>query len=566
MTRPTRRITFASSRGVVIFGLALFATCGVSYSSHAHLRVRGAARVDGHAGRSHGRMLIEGRILDDSGAAVPSAAIAFAISHAGAEVFARQTACDDAGSPPARTDESGRFCVWIAAPLDSYNARVTVLGTEWLSPAAIDYAVDLAKRSVELKFDPEPRVVTLDAPPASLDAVATYDDDETGAASLPLELSTETGDVIARTTTARGGRGSFVVDPQKLGAPGRGLLRVRFAGESETMASEHVAPIERDVHVSLALVSRLEPSSPEDGVVIDLATQPTATGSVEARVDNVLVGAAPIERGRASLRATFVPASRDLASAAASMQVRFVPDAPWFQPAGELTVTIPLKGPSPWRQAPLAIGAIAVAVWLLAGRSVRRLRLDQTIVMQRPPTHEGTAGISVVHSSRSRTGTFGGKVVDAHDGTVVAQARLVVQVPSFGVPQVLVSVFTDDEGKFEFDLASAPADAELLVEAPLHTELRQKLPGAGVLEIALVSRRRKLLQRLVEWAKRRGPPFDVRPEPTPGQVKRAAEKAHPDAADWAGAVERAAFDKDDVDARVEADVMALDPDRRPSQK
>jgi hypothetical protein len=198
---------------------------------------------------------------------------------------------------------------------------------------------------------------------------------------------------------------------------------------------------------------------------------------------------------------------------------------------------------------------------LLIGRTARRTRLDRTIVMQRPPTHEGTAGISIVHSSRSRIGKFGGRVVDAHDGSPVPHARLAVQVASFSGDSVVVSAFADEEGAFEFELAAVAPDADLVVEAPLHVELRQKLPGAGVLEVALVSRRRKLLERLVQWAKKRGPPFDARPEPTPGHVRRAAETADPTAAEWAGAIERAAFDKGDVDARVETDVMALDPEK-----
>jgi len=92
------------------------------------------------------------------------------------------------------------------------------------------------------------------------------------------------------------------------------------------------------------------------------------------------------------------------------------------------------------------------------------------------------------------------------------------------------------------------------------------LPVAGELEIALVSRRRKLLERLVQWARRRGPPFDARPEPTPAQVRRAAESAMPAAAEWASAIERAAFDRDDVDARVENEVMELDPDKPPKPR
>ena len=533
--------------------------------------MRGATRVFAHAGRSHGHLLLEGRVTDDAGLPVPSSALS--ISLGTTPVTAGITACgSDTALTSIKSDESGRFCVWIVAGMGAYDVHVDVAATDLLAASSAKYDVDLAKQSITLKLDPEPRVFALDGPVANLDAIATYDDQDAPAIGLPLELATETGDVVSRSMTARGGRATFVVDPKTLGPPGRGALRVRFAGGEDTMASEHTAPIERHTHVTIALAKDVEPASPEDGVPIEitsaLATSfsgapGNATGSVEARLDGVIVGAATLENGRATIRASFVEPNGEKNAA---LQVRYVPDAPWLQPSSELTVRVPLKGPSPWRQAPLAIGALAVAAWLLVGRSVRRQRLDKTIVMQRPPTHEGTAGIAVVHSSRSRTGKYAGRVVDAHDGTPVARARVSVQVPAFpGAPVTIVaSVFANEAGEFEFELETAPPqEAELVVEAPLHADLRQKLPAGGVLEIAVVSRRRKLLDRLVAWARRRGPPYDVRPEPTPGQVRRAAEAGNPVVAEWAGAVEQAAFDVGDVDARREAEIMALDPDQKP---
>lgn len=544
--------------------------CSFSFDARAarSLRVRGSTRVFAHAGRAHGHLLLEGRVTDDAGLPVPSASLG--ISLGGTAVTAGVTACgSDTALTSIKTDESGRFCIWVTAAMGAYDVRVDALATDLLAASSAKYDVDLTKQSITLKLDPEPRVIALDGPVASLDAIATYDDQEAPAIGLPLELSTETGDVVSRTMTARGGRATFLLDPKTLGPPGRGALRVRFAGGEDTMASEHVAPIERHTHVTLALAKDVEAASPEDGVPIEitsaLATSSLghATGSVEARLDGVIVGAATLENGKATIRATFVDQGGQKNTA---LQVRYVPDAPWLQPSSELTVRVPLKGPSPWRQLPLALGALAVAAWLLVGRRARRQRLDKTIVMQRPPTHEGTAGISVVHSSRSRSGKYGGRVVDAHDGAAVSRARVSVQVPAFpGMPvNVIVSVFANEEGEFEFDLEAAPPqEAELVVEAPLHVDLRQKLPPGGVLEIAVVSRRRKLLERLVAWARRRGPPYDVRPEPTPGQVRRAAESGNPAVAEWAGAVEQAAFDAGDVDARVEAEVMALDPERPP---
>jgi len=468
-----------------------------------------------------------------------------------------------------RTDEGGRFCMWVPLAVDTYAVHLELSPKDLLGPASADYSVDLTKRSVELRFDPEPRLFSLDAPPASFDAVAAFDDDasepsRSPASGLELTLENESGSIVARATTAAAGRASFVVDPKTLGPPGRGALRVRYAGGADTMPSEHVAPIERDARVVLSLARDVAPSSPEDGLVLDVLvrTSPETSGvevlggSVEARLDSVLVGAGSIEHGHVPLHVTFNPPGR---ARSATLQLRYVPEAPWFQPSGELPVTVPIRGPSPYRQVPLVVFALAVTAWLFWGRTARR-RLDRTVLMTRPPAHEGTAGISVVKSSRSRAGIYAGRVVDAHEGAPVARARLSVELPAFSGTEVLASVFADDAGEFRFDLAAAPPDAQLVVEGPLHAPLRQPLPGAGVMEIALVLRRRKLLERLVQWAKRRGAPFDVRPEPTPAQVRRAAAGAMPEAAAWADAVERAAYDRGEVDARVESEVMALEPD------
>ena len=49
-------------------------------------------------------------------------------------------------------------------------------------------------------------------------------------------------------------------------------------------------------------------------------------------------------------------------------------------------------------------------------------------------------------------------------------------------------------------------------------------------------------------------------------MRRAAENASPAVAEWAEAVEHAAFDQGVVDARVEAEVNELDPDRLPNSR
>src|SRR2546423_3794216 len=71
------------------------------------LRVRGATRVFAHAGRSHGHLLLEGRVTDDAGLPVPSAVLSVALG--ATAVTNGITACgSDTPLTSMRTDESGR--------------------------------------------------------------------------------------------------------------------------------------------------------------------------------------------------------------------------------------------------------------------------------------------------------------------------------------------------------------------------------------------------------------------------------------------------------------------------
>ena len=84
------------------------------------------------------------------------------------------------------------------------------------------------------------------------------------------------------------------------------------------------------------------------------------------------------------------------------------------------------------------------------------------------------------------------------------------------------------------------------------------MPAPGELDVALVLRKRALLDRLVAWARSRGKPFDGRAEPTPGHVRRAAA-AELSVARWADAVERAAYGEGLVDEQAQQEVDRLAP-------
>jgi hypothetical protein len=149
-------------------------------------------------------------------------------------------------------------------------------------------------------------------------------------------------------------------------------------------------------------------------------------------------------------------------------------------------------------------------------------------------------------------------VIDADERTPVARARVSIERPGFDRRDVVASTTTDDQGMFVLEPTDPLPGDELSAEAPLHAPLRSPLPARGDLRVALVLRRRALLDRLVSWAHRRGKPFDLYADPTPAQLRRAAG---PDlgVVRWATAVERAAYGGGVVDEEAQGEVERLAP-------
>jgi hypothetical protein len=148
--------------------------------------------------------------------------------------------------------------------------------------------------------------------------------------------------------------------------------------------------------------------------------------------------------------------------------------------------------------------------------------------------------------------------------------------PGFEGSEVVSETIAEATGTFVLATTDVRAGDVLVAEGPLHASLRMPMPSGGELRVTLVARRRALLERLVAWARRRGAPFDLSPDPTPEHVRRVAFAGQsPDVmrgggdrdADnvriqaWAGAVERAAYGGEPIDARREAEVDELAPDR-----
>jgi hypothetical protein len=175
---------------------------------------------------------------------------------------------------------------------------------------------------------------------------------------------------------------------------------------------------------------------------------------------------------------------------------------------------------------------------------------------------------------RKESGDWTGRVVDAHDGYPLPRAKVSIVVPAFpGASDdgsgVVVTTATGESGTFALPATSFRTDARLRVEAPLHATFEQPLPPPAELAIPMTSRRRRLLERLVQWSARewgQGTLYD----PTPAQVvtRTAAEvtpgdAGHRERADrvksWAHDLERTAFDRAAVDEQAEHIVVSREP-------
>jgi hypothetical protein len=243
-----------------------------------------------------------------------------------------------------------------------------------------------------------------------------------------------------------------------------------------------------------------------------------------------------------------------------ALRLRYVPKDPWWTPSDEsLEVIVTIGRPSPWVHLPWLLVVIGVAVWVV--RAWRRPGRMARTRSRPPPRAPGRAEVRLVERGAAGSG-WRGRVIDAHDGTPIGAARVEILVPTFDGSGIAASTLSDDEGHFSIDALDAPPPegASLRAAARFHHELAQVLPPSGVLVVALVTRRRAVLDRFVAWAQRRGPPWSGAHEPTPEHVARVAKRRSQDeVATWALAVQDAAFGPAPLEEAREQDIAQREP-------
>jgi hypothetical protein len=603
-------------------------------SSAVRIHLHGVARIDAHVARSHGKLVVSGTVSgalpgDLDGAAhlggVTRVAIEIARTGPGAAPLPATGApslvdlaasapemCTDVNQAPVLEGAArmlvptaplssgpgtARFCIRLAIPTGKYLVRLESRAVGLMDSAHLDLPVDLGLQTVTLRFDPPLTTVRLDDDaPVSIGVVATTEDDGVTrpAPSLPIALASEAGaggagPTLGSATTDAAGTARFVVPAPRLGPAGQGEVRASFAGNATDGPTSVATSIERQLRVVLAFPAaqngRLPSASVTSSTPLHVVAggacaargcRGTPTGTVEVHVVNdggdLIAGAAALADGKADVVMTF--GTGFARGGEAALRVLYLPDAPWFSPApgaaGSPALVQPLDPPSAWREFGFAGAGVLVLAWLLASR------LSLGSALRRPPRRPDDAAhvptVAIVGPERA-PGECRGRVLDAHDATPVAGARVAHERPGFERSQVVTETVADDAGNFVLSAQGLQPGDLLVSEGPQHVVRRMPMPTGGELRVTLIARRRALLERLVAWARRRGAPFDTSPEPTPEHVRRmafagqhgspgAARDIHGDSVRiqaWAGAVEQAAYGGEAVDARREAEVDRLAP-------
>jgi hypothetical protein len=242
------------------------------------------------------------------------------------------------------------------------------------------------------------------------------------------------------------------------------------------------------------------------------------------------------------------------AATSVKLQMRYAADAPWFVPGEEVELEQPVQASSPWKRVALGIAALLAAAMIVTARLPRR-----------PKAGEGDAeakaegpGVAVVRAAPSSEG-WSGTVIDAHDGFAVAGARVAIERKGMLAAEAVAQAVADAQGWFTLPSILVRPGDELVAEGRMHAPIRRPLPKSGALKVALLQRKRAILNDLVDWVSRRGEPFTFKGEPTPGELGEFAAPFREDVATWAAAVEHAAYAGAPVDAAAHEAVSRLAP-------
>lgn len=517
--------------------------------------IQAQPRFEGHAGLAvDGSFEVGAQLLDDAGAPLPNTEVVAEATSARGVSPCDALPARGVRRVAVRTDEGGRLCVRVLGAARGGNVDLRFAGSAVHLPAAATIALQSAPSAPGLAFESPSLELDLDLDNLRLRLALS------GAAAdspdVPIELSLQEGGhtlPLRATEWSRSGDWlSFSLDPRSLGLPGPARLVARRGGAPPGARAEAVALRVASVTLSAEVLGDgTEPA--QLGVSAASRAGPVPSGWVEARGESgESLGSAPLTAGIARL-ALVQPTTGEVT-------LHYRSDDPWWRPGEPLVLSLgstpaPGRGPKrwPWLVLLAPIGYICL-------RSLQRPALRQTRPRPLPRPRGVTPGPQPTLAP-SPAG-WAGSIVDAHDGRPIAGARVELVLPSFRGTGTRVSAVADEAGRFELPPLQdpLPEGARMRVWASLHSDVERPLPPQGRVTIALTSRRRAVLRRLVRWARALGAPWVRGAEPTPGEVAdMAMRRGDPRTARWAEDVQAAVFGDAPVDAAVEASLRAAEP-------
>jgi hypothetical protein len=282
---------------------------------------------------------------------------------------------------------------------------------------------------------------------------------------------------------------------------------------------------------------------------------PMPEGSLEVLLGGVSLGVGTLESGVSHLH--FALPSTAIGDI--DLVVRFLPADPWWEASTPLVVRGSVAAKSGWHSWPWGALGLLIAAWFVRAWQRPPARRRPSPKTASPP---GRAGLSVLRHDDANVGSFAGEILDAHEGTPIASASLLVRVPAFSGDGVIARASSDDDGRFSLNLSESGSldGATLSAGSRNHADLERPLPkSGGELRIHLITRRRALIKDLISWSQKE-PLTHGTANPTPGQLVNAASRGgREEWGAWAQAVEDAAYGPAPLDASRHTSIVKRRP-------
>ena len=351
----------------VALSYSIASVASAAGAAEPQLRVTGTLTIEASASQQQNASEVDARLLDDAGHPVPAVDLRILPLNVSAPLSARdchsrtlQLIANADGSYLARSNGSGALCVHFDGTPEHAEFELSFSDPNGLYGAVTRRVVaDSATRSVEMAFAPMPTVLAVerDTQIVSLltrpvPPLATGEAVDALSVSLNVKRDGQAPRAIGVAAVEIGSSLEFRVPSSAFGAPGPIEISAEFAGSTNTRAARTLAHGTVTAQAVLALAEPVAPSHPESGVRVRVRASsvagPVPNGSVEARSAGVSLGSARVTDGSAEL---YLQLEESVAKAH-PLELRYVPDSPWWLPASTLSVTIPVAPPSPWRARP----------------------------------------------------------------------------------------------------------------------------------------------------------------------------------------------------------------------